>query len=50
VVLNELCGGVIKSLLSGIKAQSNEEKLHMEWPDDTGYYGEGMVSLTARTA
>lgn len=39
-----------KELIAGIKAQSNEEKLHMEWLGDTGYYGEGMVSLTARTA
>ncbi len=39
-----------KELIVGRKAQSNEEKLHMECPDDTGYYGEGMVSLTARTA
>ena len=41
---------MIKSLLPGIKAQSSEEKLHMERLGDTGYYGEGMVSLTARAA
>lgn len=40
-----------KELIARNKSPEQWRKAtHMEWLGDTGYYGEGMVSLTARTA